>query len=95
MPPSQKPNDEILRSLQEMATRADEKIKTLMERHTELLSTDGRLGDKIEEIKRELTDLRVTVASISDKLRFVGGIGEKIFDDAWKLVLTKIGRAHV
>lgn len=93
MPPSQKPNEEILRSLQEMATRADEKIMSLMDRHEKLLDSDEKLGDRIEAMSKDLTDLKIVVASISDKLRFVGGIGEKIFDDAWKLVLTIIGAA--
>lgn len=93
MPPSQKPDNDILRSLQEMAARTDEKIKSILERHESLFKSDEKLDEKVETIKNELTELKITIKSLTDKLKFVGGIGEKIFDDAWKLILTIIGAA--
>ena len=93
MPSSQNPDNDILRSLQEMAARADEKIKSLLDRHENLLKSDEKLDEKIEIIKNELTELKITLSSLTNKLKFVGGIGEKVFDDAWKLILTIIGAA--
>lgn len=89
MPPSR--NDDILRSLQEMAARADEKIKAILEKHEEFHKSDEKIDEKTENLKKELIDLKMTVNALTEKLKFVGGFWEKIFDDAWKLILTIIG----
>ena len=93
MPPSKKPDDDILRSLQETAIRLDEKIKAILDKHDLFAKSDEKLDEKTEKLKNELQELRTTLNNLSDKLKFVGGIWEKIFDDAWKLALTVIGAA--
>ena len=51
MSPSEKLDDDILRSLQEMITRTDEKIKSILEKHEHFTKTNEKFDQKNDEIK--------------------------------------------
>lgn len=93
MSPSEKLDDDILRSLQEMITRTDEKIKSILEKHEHFTKTNEKFDHKNDEIKKEIVDLKVQICALSEKIKYIGGYWDKLFDGIWKLILTIIGTA--
>lgn len=86
MPPPKNQKQDSLDSIIEMVSRNDEKMKNLIENHTEL-------SNDLLEIRSELNNVKSSLESYKLKLDNLNSFWERIFDSGWKIALMVIGGA--
>lgn len=77
-------SQQAIDNLLEQVSRHDERIKSVCEDHASVKST-------IDEVKKEILDLKLNIESYKLKIENINGFWNKIFDSGWKIAIMILG----